>query len=748
MSSLIFLLALGMSGVPPAPSGAAQAAPRYANRPLSDALRDLQAGGLRIVFSTEIVTADMRVTAEPRSAKPRQVLDELLKPHRLKAKDGPAGVIQIVRDTSVTPTDSRRTRPADRDSRAHEAVPLPRAHGVYVERVTVNGSDRVLETSIGGSVVQMGARTLADLEDVLSGDPARALQALPTVAAADDFRSELSVRGSPYRQMGIVIDGVPARWLQHAVYGAGDSGSLGMMNSLVVDRASLATGAYPRRSGDWIGPELDLTMREGSRAGARYSAAVGGTSATLLGEGPISHGRGSWLAAIRQGYREWPTALQTETSGKPFGFSDAQAKLVYDIHPDQQVTVTFLGGRSRVDERGGGSPGDLAIAANAADVVSAGWQSTINASMIARQRISFITHRFANATQAGADAGRGADDELRYDGSLMGTIPGGIAEAGVQVQRVRAMRALGPDNAFDASSVVRSGYLNASWTLGSRLMCAPGVRVSSSAMIARPAVSRWIAGAFSAGRGVTLGASAGIVEAPLPLDERLAGGGGPPLAPERAALVDVSVEQRFRRSLRWKATLFQRGERDFLLEPTGGVLSRLEDQLTGTARGLELLLERSSTQVLSGWIAYAFGKASQTNPETGERFWADFDRRHGVSAAAVARLRDRTNITVSFKGGTGFPIPGYFEARDGGLFAGGGRNEVRLPSYARLDARASHTIHDAPRRITLFGEVLNLLNRRNVGVTEGAIAPGTGAATGFTRALFPRAPSAGILIEF
>jgi transposase-like protein len=295
---------------------------------------------------------------------------------------------------------------------------------------------------------------------------------------------------------------------------------------------------------------------------------------------------------------------------------------------------------------------------------------------------------------------------------------------------------------------VRAGYVNASWTLGPRLTFAPGARVSSATLAHRTALSRWISSAFVAGGGLTLGASAAIVEAPPQVEQLFAGDGNPELAPEHEALVDVSVEQRLQGSLRWKATLFQRTERDFLREPDASALNRFENRLAGTARGLELLVERSNTRALSGWIAYSFGKARQTDAESGERFWADFDRRHGVSAAAVGRLPHRTTVTIDFKGGTGFPVPGSFEIRDGGLFASGSRNEVRLPSYARLDVRASRTMQYAGRRIMLFAEVLNVLNRRNLGVTDGTIAPATGAAVGFVRALFPRTPSAGVLIEF
>ena len=52
------------------------------------------------------------------------------------------------------------------------------------------------------------------------------IQALPGVAAGDDFRSEFSVRGASFRQMGIVIDGVATPMLVHTVKGRDDTGSV------------------------------------------------------------------------------------------------------------------------------------------------------------------------------------------------------------------------------------------------------------------------------------------------------------------------------------------------------------------------------------------------------------------------------------------------------------------------------------------------------------------------------------------
>jgi hypothetical protein len=51
--------------------GTAPAARAYAGRLLTDVLREMQAAGLKIVFSSELVRPDIRVVAEPRARSPR-----------------------------------------------------------------------------------------------------------------------------------------------------------------------------------------------------------------------------------------------------------------------------------------------------------------------------------------------------------------------------------------------------------------------------------------------------------------------------------------------------------------------------------------------------------------------------------------------------------------------------------------------------------------------------------------------------
>ena len=115
--------------------------------------------------------------------------------------------------------------------------------------------------------------SLGSAGGALVDDPLHVAHALPGVMAGDDFRSELSVRGSLYRHTAIVVDGVATSWLTHAAPNRGIAGSLSMFRADVVDRAELHLGASPRRHGNNLGAELELTLREGSRRSTRFRGA-------------------------------------------------------------------------------------------------------------------------------------------------------------------------------------------------------------------------------------------------------------------------------------------------------------------------------------------------------------------------------------------------------------------------------------------------------------------------------------------
>ena len=559
-----------------------QEPPRLAGLSLSDALRALQAGGLRVVFTSTIVTPDMRVRTEPRSSAPRRQLDELLAPHGLKAQEGPGGIVQVVRapparlesdagppaaavgaiegrvvhaltgaplssvlvqvegTTLAASTDAngrflvRRVEPGSRTIRASTAgfdaaaraisvtrgrtaaVTLslaPRA-GTHTEHVTVSGQRPARQVRGVAAETTIERTQLSPLHGATGDDPFRTVHALPRVSALDDFRSEFAVRGSPFRHVEVVVDGVATPWLRHTAYGRGATGSVAMLTGQVLETATLSAGAYPHRYSDRLGAQLELGIREGSRADVQLRAAIGGPNATVVGEGPIGRSdRGSWLVATRQSYLEWPmledTALRTS-----FGFSDTAAKVVYDVRPNQQLGVTFLGGVSSVDEEEDHrNPNDLGEGSNRTSVVNLGWRSIFGSALVLRQRAYLVSHDFLNKNQAGEQVERGVDRALAYRIDVTHPVGRALLEAGSQVGRSAAEyvpRADAGTTTFSGSSWTRSAYAHGTWPATSTLTVSPGFRVSSSTLLPRRTLSSWILGEWSFRPRWALTASAGV----------------------------------------------------------------------------------------------------------------------------------------------------------------------------------------------------------------------------------------------
>ena len=156
-------------------------------------------------------------------------------------------------------------------------IPLTEGTGTYTERVEVTGDlFRQGEAAVPAQQV-LGSAELQNLRGLVLDDPVRAMHILPGVAATDDLYSEFSVRGSDFGRIGLAVDGVPSRFLSHSVQGVEDGGSIGMINSDVLESVSLQNGSYPQRFGNRTGAQIEMTLREGSRdrdAGARRAQRI------------------------------------------------------------------------------------------------------------------------------------------------------------------------------------------------------------------------------------------------------------------------------------------------------------------------------------------------------------------------------------------------------------------------------------------------------------------------------------------
>ena len=229
-------------------------------------------------------------------------------------------------------------------------IPLTEGTGTYTERVEVTGDlFRQGEPGVAAQQV-LGSADLQNLRGLVLDDPVRAMQILPGVAATDDLYSEFSVRGSDFGRIGLALDGVPSRFLSHSVQGVEDGGSIGMINSDVLESVSLQNGSYPQRFGNRTGAQIEMTLREGSRDRTQARVALSGSSASVVGEGPVGRGRkASWLMSARKSYLDLLIEQIADDDAFAFGFTDMAGKLVVDLTARHQLQVSGLVGRATFD---------------------------------------------------------------------------------------------------------------------------------------------------------------------------------------------------------------------------------------------------------------------------------------------------------------------------------------------------------------------------------------------------------------
>jgi hypothetical protein len=173
-----------------------------------------------------------------------------------------------------------------------------------------------------------------------------------------------------------------------------------------------------------------------------------------------------------------------------------------------------------------------------------------------------------------------------------------------------------------------------------------------------------------------------------------------------------------------------------------------ENAMAGRESGVSVTVERRTTNGLSGWLAYSRDRVTLHDEIRGETFAGDFDQRHTFNAYGLYRWSERTAVSARWRIGSNFPMPGYYREVVDGVVLSDARNQLRLPSYSRLDVRADRAFTFRGSRLTLFVEILNVANQSNVGPGDPDINVVNGRVRGLFDELFPLLPSAGLILEF
>jgi hypothetical protein len=552
-----------------------------------------------------------------------------------------------------------------------------------------------------------------------------------------------------------------------------------MINSDTVDSITLTNGSYPQRFGDRTGAWMDITVREGSRDRTEARGSISMTTSSFVIGGPLGSSRkGSYLASARINYID-KLLRALDTTSSAFRFFDTQGKVVYDVAPAHQLQVAWLWGRMTLNnehERPEADPADDRFSVNRTGLITAALRSTFNSRWMLSQRVAGVQNRYSADGFFDNELFQGSQRELSYRADVtFAQSDTSTIDFGGQIHNIhREHQDRGfywPDASRQTVEMWRDDpYAGGSWRYGAFSMLRlgpwgswtvnPGVRFDRFTLTEQNTVSPWISVAWRPSSEWEAVFGTGIYNQFPTLAQVLGPAGRQNLKATRAWHTDVRVSHQLNDTTSFAVAVYNREERNgfrlrnsefqirngrLLWVPTAE--QWFANALDGYSRGFELKVNAGNPNGLSGWLSYSLSYTKYKDALRDEEFWGAYDQRHTINAFGQYRWSPVTSVSVRFRYGSNYPLVGYFEDRDGDLYIGTFRNDLRVPVYSRLDVRANRSFDMTYGRLTLFAEVINVLNHENVRQDFQGFNADLRYNEPFEE-LFGIVPTVGVLFEF
>lgn len=612
----------------------------------------------------------------------------------------------------------------------------------------------------------------------LIGDPLRSVQALPSITSTNDARGEISIRGSSYDKVALMVDGVFLDGFLHQLasetFGSDrDRASFSIVTADRISDVSILNSAFPASHGIRTAGIVQLTTRDGNREKPSFRISTGLTLGTsIVVDGPFASKRGSYLIGARSSKLN---PLNGASDGITARFDDGQIKLLYDLTSRHRIGLSALGGSfSYSDTKTLLTDGrnTLTQANSGSLAVMAKWDWTVSSRMVAATKLF--------QTQVGLNG-------LNREGTLLGRIPRrqwggrhdwivqtgekGRVEAGAYVRSVvsegngyyyadPAQLVKLEFERFRGSTTEGNYYAQTTQPVAPGVLFTVGVRAERNRLTRETFASPRAALSWSPAEGrVTLRAGFGRHRQFAEIGDLLSLAGNRALKSEFTDHLTAGADVRISQRSRLRVELFERRDNDQifrLAEPrivSGRIAddaSRPENSVSGKARGFEIMLQRRSGNRFSGWASYAYLTTRMKERTTGLSFPTDFDQRHTVSLFGAYRITESWSFNTVYRGSTGQPFPAFLRTANGLYFLSAERNALRLNRYGRLDLRLNKTFNWKASRWSLVIEGLNMLNQGNK--TFNGIErfdPRTGQVLNpVTLYGFERTGTAGVVVQF
>ena len=617
------------------------------------------------------------------------------------------------------------------------------------------GQFGVMETSAGTphTLSREEIRTNPQLgEDVF-----RAVNKLPGLSS-NDLSAKFFVRGGAGSELYVSLDGVE---LYEPFHLKDIDAALSIVDVESIGGIDLSTGGFSAEYGDRLTGVFRMSSIQPPAAGARHAVGLSVTNLRGMSQGGFAGGRGGWVVSARRGYLDLALRLtNADDSVKP-RYYDAFAKVQYDIGANQRIAAHVLHAGDKMRYLSADDPSIYSAYGSTYGWVT--WDVGIGnkVSSTAVASVSRLTwDRSGKESDQNHVQLMSIEDNRSFDvAALRQDFKWSISDRAL----VRFGGEIKHENAkYDYLSWVRSGsrdegqlvfafdsIASAISPSGNQLGAYAAQRVAFSRFVVEGGlrfdhqtnqggasqVSPRISASWNVTDGTTIRTAWGHYFQSQPLFELQTQDGISDFA--QAELAEhrvIGIEQRLPFGIEGRLEAYQR-----LISRQHprfvNALNSLEvfpeitsDRIriapgAGEARGIEFLLRPSSRRSFDWSATYAL--ASIEDDIAGRRVPRAIDQRHTFSADVSYRApTGKWRVSAGWLYHSGWPYtPTHF--RTDTIFTSGNQallnisdrlgelNSGRLPSYYRLDFRATRYMEFRGSRIAVFADIFNALNREN-----------------------------------
>jgi hypothetical protein len=752
----------------------ANTADGYVGLELEQAIERLERQGLKIVYSSDLVRPGMKITVEPVARDPRAVLAEIVREFGLAVVAGPGGTRMLVRARVDPPPDSKARPPPGDDA------------SIALDEIVVNASRYRVSVGPLYPVSELAAGDIALLPEI-ADDPLRAVARLPGVAH-QDFSSKSNIRGGVADETLVRFDGLRL----YDAYHLKDFQSLfSTVDPGLISGMSVYTAGFPVTYGDRMGSVIDVTpivpnekKLQGQLAASFFN--LGGRVG-----GSFNDDAGHWLASARRGNLDVVLNLADSNLGTP-KYSEMYAHTDYRVADGLVLAVNALQFEDDLivsdldeEEQATAEYGDKYLWLNL-DIN----RSAMAGGRVQLSRAHLDRDRVGSADLPGVGSGSLTDrrrftiDALQADGWwILGAAS--VLEAGAEWRHSSGSYEYEDEAEFELLFLTPGAPSEPSRTRavsvrprGDQYGAYVNARLEPTREITAELGLRWDRETLTPTGSDRLSPRAALMWQPndatrlrvgwgqyfqtQSIDELAVPDGETQFHDaQRAEHFVMSVEHHLTPHVDLRVEAYRKNyERlrpryEMLLNPLVVLPELKPDRIriapdSATAEGVEASLVYDAGP-RTAWLSYSASRVEDR--VDGEQIHRSWDQPHFVSAGAAHR-GPNWEFSVAATWHSGWPTTAVAlrTLTPFPLVEVGPRNDERLGSYSRLDARVARKFQfrDSRQQLTVYFEVSNLVNRRNDCCMEYQLEDEEGPIFLDVAAVksLPLVPSLGVVWEF